>query len=401
MVIMHIKRLIFNELVKQIKEPKISILIGPRQVGKTFLLKEVQAEADKKGYKTKFFDLEQPNDMLALGSNEKEQFDSLVSGGDIVFVDEMHLLKNISHIFKAIFDSRNRIKIFASGSSALTLHKHLKESMAGRVLFNRIYPLGLEELQQTSNYNYEDALVTGGMPALVSVSSLEEKISELQMIISTYINKDIKALIREENIRAFNHLIYLLADKQGSIVVTANLAREIGVSKPTVEKYLDILSQTYVCYILHSYSRNFSNELKKSKKYFLFDAGIRNCLLKDFSNISERTDAGYLKESFVYLNIIYQLKPNMDVHFWRTKQGYEVDFILLKNRRPFPVEVKSMLNAPDIPDGVKKFLNNYPEAQGAIVFNDSIIEDVEYAGRTIQFRIWTSATKIDYLQSIR
>lgn len=395
-----IKRLIFNVLAAQINEPKISILIGPRQVGKTFLLKELEIEAQRQGYKTRYFDLEQPHDMLSLGPTDKEQYDTLVSSGDIIFIDEMHLLKNISHIFKAIYDSKHKIKIFASGSSALEMHKHLKESMAGRVIMNRIFPLTIGELRQIRGFRDENALIEGSMPGLVNCADLENKISELQSIVSLYISKDIKSLVREENIRAFNHMMYLLAEKQGSVVVAANLANEIDVSKPTVEKYLEILSQTYVCHTLNSYAKNLSNELKKSKKYYLFDLGIRNSLLKDFSSIKDRPDAGFLKESFVLLNIVRQLKPNMEVRFWRTKNGDEVDFILIKNRKPFAIEVKSEVPEPVIPNGLKKFLNNYPNAVGAIVFNNSLTTDVEYNGRNVHFLPWTQADNIEYLQTV-
>jgi predicted AAA+ superfamily ATPase len=397
---MKIKRMYFNALASQIAEPKISILIGPRQVGKTFLLKELEIEAQRQGFKTRYFDLEQPGDMLELGATDKEQFDAIVSSGDVVFIDEMHLLKNISHVFKAIHDSKHKVKIFASGSSALEMHKHLKESMAGRVSMNRIFPLTIEELRQIHGFNDEDTLIEGGMPGLVNCVDLEGKINELQSIVSLYISKDVKSLVREENIRAFNHMMYMLAEQQGSVVVAANLANEIALSKPTIEKYLEILSQTYVCYTVSSFAKNLSNELKKSKKYYLFDLGIRNCLLKNFDAIDRRSDAGFLKESFVATNIVRQLKPNMEIRFWRTKHGDEVDFILLKNRRPFAVEVKSELSKPEIPDGLKKFLSSYPDTVGATVFNNNLNSDLEYNGIKVTFRHWSEANKIEYLQSV-
>src|SRR3989338_2945953 len=248
---MKIKRSIFDALVAQFDDPKISILIGPRQVGKTFLLRELEAEAKRRGLQTRYFDLEIPDDLLSLGATDKEQFDLLTASGDVIFIDELYRLKNISHVFKSVFDSRKRRpKIFASGSSALELHTHLKESMAGRGVFNRIFPLSLGELRQQPGYRDEDALVMGGMPGLINLAHADDIPRELQGIVATYINRDIKGLVREENIRAFNHLMYLLAERQGSVVVTANLASEIGMSKPTIEKYLEILSQTYVFHTL-------------------------------------------------------------------------------------------------------------------------------------------------------
>ncbi|MBX7149685.1 ATP-binding protein [bacterium] len=375
-------------------------MVGPRQVGKTFLLRELEKEIQSQGKSCRYFDLEQPSDMLALGASEKEHFDVLTQSGEVVLVDEFHLIKNLSKIFKAIHDSKHPIKIFASGSSALEMHKHLKESMAGRVIFNKIFPFSLEERLQDKNLKKEDMLIFGGLPGLLHCENSEEKIIELQDMIATYIQKDIKALIKEENIRAFNHLLVLLANYQGAVVVAANLSREIGLSKPTVEKYLEILSQTYICHTLTSFSKNVSNELKKSKKYYLYDLGIRNSIIKDFSEIADRPDAGVLKESFVYLSILKQLKPNMDVFFWRTKSGQEIDFVLVKNRVPFPVEVKSKLSSPEIPQHLKTFLDKYPNSPGAIIFNDSIRETTEYAKRPVAFLHWSEAETIPFLKNV-
>lgn len=396
---MKIKRSIFKELTAQIDEPKISVLVGPRQVGKTFLLRELEAEAKRRGLSTGYFDLEIPADLLSLGATDKEQFDVLTSSGDVVFVDELYRLKNISHIFKAIFDSRKkRPKIFASGSSALELHTHLKESMAGRVVFNRIFPLTLCELRQQAGFRHERALVSGGMPGLVNLRSEADAPGELQSIVATYINRDIKGLVREENVRAFNQMMYLIAERQSSLVVAANLANEIGMSKPTVEKYLEILSQTYVCHTVPSYARNLGNELKKSRKQFLFDIGIRNSLVKDFRPVGERKDAGALKESFVALSLVRQLKANMELRFWRTKQGHEVDFVVVKNRVPHPIEVKSDIKKAEIPDGLKRFLEAYEDAAHPIVFNDSLTDETRYKGRAVRFMLWTDAEEIEFMR---
>jgi len=397
---MKIKRNIFMELLEQLDNQKLSILAGPRQVGKTFLLRELEAEAKKRGLKTRYFDLEIPDDLLSLGATDKEQFDVIMASGDVVFIDELYLLKNISHVFKAVVDSRKKKpKIFASGSSALELHTHLKESMAGRVIFNKIFPLSLNELRQQKGYRDEDSLVAGGMPGLVNLQENDNIPRELQGIVATYINRDIKGLVREENVRAFNHLMYLLAEWQGSIVVSANLAKEFGMSKPTVEKYLEILAQTYVCHTVPSYAKNLSNELKKSRKQFLFDIGIRNSIIKDFRLLKERPDAGFLKESFVALNIVRQLKENMELRFWRTKQGHEVDFIVIKNRIPYPIEVKSVMKKPEVPDGLKKFLTAYEDTPEAIVFNNNLTEEVEYRNRRVRFSLWAEAIDIDFMRT--
>ena len=143
------------------------------------------------------------------------------------------------------------------------------------------------------------------------------------------------------------------------MAAVSNLARETGLKEATVARHLEIISQTYVMHVLGSFSQNLANELRKSRKYYLFDIGIRNMLLKDFRQINEREDRGTIYESAIFLHLQAQLKPNMELRFWRTKKGDEVDFILLKNRIPIPIEVKSHLLAPNVPDGLLKFLKKY------------------------------------------
>jgi predicted AAA+ superfamily ATPase len=135
--------------------------------------------------------------------------------------------------------------------------------------------------------------------------------------------------VREENIRAYNTLIYLLAEHQGSVLTVASLAREVRLSEPTVRSHLDILDQTYVAFSLDSYSTSLGNELKKSKKYYLYDLGIRNALLRDFSYADQRQDSGAIAESFVFLALRRKMAANMDLRFWRNKQGEEVDFVVV------------------------------------------------------------------------
>jgi len=308
------------------------------------------------------------------------------NSADVVFIDEFQYLANISKIFKAIFDSGKKIKIVCSGSSALEIHKHLKESLAGRRFLYRIYPLGYREIKRAvPSYSLEEYLRYGGMPGLTHTDSGERKQRILNELLTSYILKDIKSLVKEENIRAFNHLLYLLAERQGSAVSVHSLANEVGLSSKAINRYLDILEQTYVNSRIYSFSRNLGNELKKSCKTYLYDLGMRNMLLKDFSRISNRLDKGVLLETFVFLTLQGLLTPNMEIKFWRTKNGEEVDFIFLKDRQPIPIEVKYSMNSVQIPQGLKRFLDRYPATQKAFVVNQRIEEEVNLKGCKIHF----------------
>ena len=395
---MEIKREIIKKLHDDLGEKYITILIGARQVGKTFLLKKIAKYAKGKGLRVAFFDLEQPQVLNQFNLQDSEIVKLVAGSGEVVFIDEFHYLKNASHILKAIYDSGEKIKIFASGSSSLEIHKHLKESLAGRKFIYRIYPCSFAEISQVIKHETWDYYYRyGGLPGLINVESEEKKKLLLLDILQSYILKDIKSLIREENIRAFFNLLYLLAQYQGSVISTASLAGEVGLTAKTIESYLEILSQTYVNFPLHSFSLNYGNELKKSKKYYLYDLGIRNTLLKNFSSLSQRKDAGAIIESFVFLELYRKQTPETELRFWRLKDGTEVDFILVVNQKPFPIEVKTRIRENEVPKGLKAFINRYPDTKRAFVMNKENTGEARYNDTVIYYIKWTDAASIPSL----
>lgn len=358
-------------------------------MGKTFLLKELEVYAKTQGLHARYYNLELAADLLEFSKDDRELFSMLTTNVDVVFIDEFHYLPNASKLFKAIYDSDRKAKLFVSGSSSIEIHKHLKESLAGRRLITHLMPLSFAEYARKGvdlATLFAEYLLYGGLPGLIHQDLPEEKIRLLQEIVETYIQKDIKALIREENIRAFNHLLYLLAERQGSVISVMKLAGDIGLTPRTVEKHLSILEHTYVLYPVSSYSRNIGNELKKSRKFCFYDIGVRNALLKDFSPSGERNDAGVLHESFVALQLLARLKPNMELKFWRNKAGHEIDFVLLKDRKPLLVEVKTTLPTPVIPAAMKIFIKHYPETVGAVVYSTSLEAEAEFLGKKVMFK---------------
>jgi len=368
-----IPRFIFNKLRDELKRPEINILLGPRQVGKTTLLRQLEEYAISRGSKTAFFDLEQPSTLAEFNLPDRRIIEKITAAGDVVFIDELHYLQNASKIFKAVFDSGAGTKIVCSGSSSLEIHKHLKESLAGRRFLWRVFPLQWGEWRAADrDFPLDTYLRYGGMPGLSHAADDSRKQRLLAELLSAYILKDVKSLVKEENIRAFNHLLYLLAEHQGSLVSAASLSGQIHLSVKAVNHYLSILEETYVNFPVYSYSRNLGNELKKSTKNYFYDLGIRNAILKDFSAPAGRPDKGLLLESYVLLKLKAHPAPNRDIKFWRTRDGAEVDFILIEDRRPIPIEVKSALTQPEIPSGLKRFLARYPDVERAYVVNPSI-----------------------------
>jgi uncharacterized protein len=388
---MNFKRDIYDTLISEIDMEYISILTGPRQVGKTYLLKQIENYCKENGKKTAYYDLETPHDLLKFSENDSRIIDILTDSIDVVFIDEFQYIKNATKILKIIHDSKKRIKIFASGSSTIEIHKHLKESLAGRYRQSIIYPLAMHEIESENYFEY------GGLPGLIHEKTSLEKMRLLQNILQTYLMRDIKGLIKAENIRAFNNILYLLAQNQGSVISLSFLAKEVGLSKPTISMHLELMSQTYVCYPLESYSVNLANELKKSKKYYLYDLGIRNSILNDFSLLDNREDKGAIVESYIFLSLKKQLYPNMELKFWRTRQGEEIDFILLYNRQAIPIEVKYSIRTSEIPKNIKFFLNKYPKTKLVIIFSNNYQDDVVYNDTTIKFCTFIDSESIHNL----
>ena len=383
---MEFKRDIYERLIKDLDSKKLTIIFGARQTGKTFLLKKLRSRFKQ----SKLFNLEEPDDIVLFNDSDSEVLKLLRGSGNVVLIDEFHYIKNASHIFKAIYDSGGKPKVYATGSSAIEMHKHLKESMAGRFKAYYLKPLSLEEFHTNDlGLTLDDFLTYGALPGTYDPEENpdnKDKQQYLKQILSTYIQKDIKALIKEENISAFNNLLFILAENQGQILPSSNISRELGLSVNTINKYISILEKTFVLYCLNSFSNNLSNELKKSRKYYFYDLGVRNALIKNFSPIKIRKDKGKIWETFVYHYLLsIQDETDTDIYFWRTFNDAEIDFIWVKNQVPIPIEVKSKLGTKTIPGAMQSFIRAYTNAPFAVIVNENIQGESDYNGKTVYF----------------
>lgn len=371
-----------NQLLKEINAPYVSVLIGARQVGKTTLMKKIEKHCVSKKIPTTFYNLENPHDLHDLTGSDRAVFDKLKAHDGVIFIDEFQYLPNATKLFKALVDDNKKIKLFVSGSSSLEIHKHLTESLAGRYRSTVIYPLSIIDYGSHNKMTTDEYMKWGGLPGLVN--DMEPKRLLLQ-ILQSYIMKDIKGLIKEENIRAFNHLLYLLAAHSDGPISVSSLAREIALSEPTIQSHLDIMTHTFTLFPLQTYSKNQGNELKKIKKYYLYDLGIRNALLNNFAPIKTRNDKGVITEMFVFHELKKRFKDNIELRFWRTKEKDEIDFIAVYNAIPIPIEVKYELKAPILPPAFLKFFKKYPESPFGIVLSKSLYEERLINGKIVYF----------------
>ncbi|MFA5033727.1 MAG: ATP-binding protein [bacterium] len=404
---MALQRLIYKEIVSSLHKKEIGIIIGPRQVGKTTLLKKIASHCRENKIGCKYFNLEMPSDANYFARDFEFLLDDICKKKQIILIDEFHYLPNATKLFKSIYDGCKGVKVYASGSSSIEMHKHLKESLAGRRHLFQLFPLSFSEWLPSKSLAVklpvnihskispdahcklraylEEFIVLGGMPGLVHEKRPENKKRLLLDLVATYIQKDIKALLREEDILSFNRLLVLLAGQEGSLLSENSVSQILNYSLRQVRKDLSILNQMFLLDILKPFFTNRGRELKQTNKIYYFDSGIRNAILHDFRKLDSRPDKGVLFESFVLHELQKNLKVSQEIYYWRTREKEEVDFILVQDRIPIAVEVKSQISKGEIPNGIKRFFIKYPECNIAIVLNNSIKEEVSYQNRKIIF----------------
>jgi predicted AAA+ superfamily ATPase len=375
------------ELLKQAKNHAVSILTGSRQVGKSTLMRMLR---DDLALASEYYDLENPRH-LALFDEGYTSF-MRQNRGKLVFIDEFQYCKNISSVFKAVYDLAPEIKIYASGSSSLEIQAHLKESLAGRKLERVIYPLSFSEwltqfrpalppvpaagtaapVDEEEEYRrrLDDFLLFGAMPGLTHLESEIEKREYLAGIYQTYIAKDIKSFLKDESVPAFNKMISYLALNNGGQLNKNTLATISGVSSRQIDRHIEVLAGTYVISLVRPLSRNKGKELVKTPKFYFYDQGVLNAIIQDFRPARLRADQGAIKEQFAY----WELKKSIDIrhslYYWRTTSGNEVDFVLEKDRVYLPIEVKSSWPSGKTPAGIRHFFDYYPETRVAVVLYD-------------------------------
>jgi len=389
-------------LLRQAGDHTVSVLIGSRQVGKSTLLEMLRAELARG---SEFYNLENPLH-LALFNEGYTSFIRQVRE-KLVFIDEFQYCQGISSVFKAVYDLRPDIKIYASGSSSLEIQAQLKESLAGRKRETVIYPLtfgewlvGVDEgLSRTGSIDevsrvdemdmygrhLGDFIRYGALPGLTALSDELEKREYLFGIYQTYIAKDIKSFLKDESVLSFNKMLSWLALHNGALLNKNTLATASGVSSRQIDRYLEVLQGTFVVSLLPPLSSNKGKELVKTNKFYVYDQGVVNSIVQDFRPLDARPDSGMLREAFVF----WELKKHMDIRhslkYWRTADGSEVDFVLEKDRELLPIEVKSSWKAGKIPSGLSTFFRYYPEARSGVVLYEGPETTVVHEGRAVHF----------------
>lgn len=367
-----INRILFDLISARLFSGKTILLLGPRQVGKTTLMKQIQkAKTDK----TLWLNADNPDDRELLNNINSSRATDLFPPQSLVFIDEAQRLENSGLTLKIIHDSCPEIQLAVTGSSAFELTDKIKESLTGRKWSFKLFPLSFEELtNHTSKIemirNLETRLVYGSYPEVINRAGNEREV--LNELISDYLYKDIFRLKEVRKPDLLEKLVKALAFQVGNQVSNREIANMLQADKETIERYIYLLEEAYIIFRLSSYSKNLRNELKKSKKIYFIDNGIRNAVINQFNPVSLRNDTGALWEN---LMISERLKSNeykrlfRSTYFWRTTKQQEIDYLEESDGKLHAFEFKWQ-SAKKIGCPVS-FISAYPDTDFMVVTKDN------------------------------
>lgn len=336
-----IPRTLTDTIRKKIGKGKAIMVIGPRQVGKTTLIK---AELDNQD--VVFFDGDDPTVRSLLDTPNTEKIRSLIGNKKIVFIDEAQRINGIGITLKIITDQFKDVQLWISGSSSFTLSHELNEPLTGRKWQYEMYPVTWEEYQHHIGYlkaeqTLENRLIYGFYPDVLNNPGEEKEI--LKNLVDSYLYRDILSYAEIRKPEVLEKLVQALALQIGSEVNYNELSQIVGVDKNTIQRYINILEKGYVIFKLPSFSSNIRNEIKKNKKIYFYDNGIRNVIIGNFNDLNLRQDKGGLWENFLISERIKQNEYKMTLaksYFWRTTQQQEVDYVEEINQKIYGYEFK-------------------------------------------------------------
>jgi len=368
-----IKRLIHDQINANLFSGKAIILLGPRQVGKTTLLRNLAA-----AYPILWLNADEPDVRSELNQATSTSLRNLIGKNKIVIIDEAQRLSNAGLTLKLITDNLNEIQLIATGSSSFELSDKIKESLAGRKWEYNLFPISSEEMIQhhgalEEKRLLEHRLIYGYYPEVVT--SPQQARELLRSITDSVLFKDILALEQVKKPATLERLLKALALQMGQEVSFQELGQMIEADKETIERYIYILEQAFVIFRLPALSRNVRNELKRTRKIYFYDNGIRNSLVANFNSLSLRTDKGALWENYLVSERFKFINYNRkfgNSYFWRTTQQQEIDYIEERDGVLHAFEFK-WKGGSKLP---KTFSAAYPEHTFQVINSDNYLDFV-------------------------
>ena len=369
-------RELYPIILDQCFKGKAIILLGARQVGKTTLLRQVIQTAQTE---VQYLNCDEPQVVEALTNRNLRELVLLVGKAKYIVIDEAQKVNNIGLTLKLIVDNIPDVQVIATGSSAFELRNRLNEPLTGRKFEYQMYPISTNEIYQSSGYVdvkrlLETRLIYGSYPEVLS--NLDNAQSLLLSLSDSYLYKDILTMDSMRKPDVLNKLLQALAFQIGSEVSYNELAQTIGTDSKTVEKYIDLLEKCFIIFRLNGLSRNLRNELKKAKKIYFCDNGVRNAVIQQFAPVALRNDMGQLWENFFILERIkrnHYLGHHCNIYFWRTTSQQEIDYIEESDGQMSAFEMKwnpkkATVKLPEA------FLKAYSVKQTAVVTTENYLD---------------------------
>ena len=334
-------RYLEKEIERRIGSGKAVVLIGPRQVGKTTLIETILKNKDYL-----LLDGDDPKTKALLTEPNTEEIRSILGKYKYVFIDEAQRIKGIGLTMKIITDRFKEVQLFTSGSSSFDLSNQINEPLTGRKWEYQLFPISWEEYEEHHGYLYseqqlENRLLYGFYPDVLNNPG--DEINILKNLVNSYLYKDILSFVNIQKPEVLEKLVQALALQIGSEVNYSELAQIVDADKNTVSNYINILQKGYIIFKLSSFSRNLRNEIKKNKKIYFYDTGIRNMVIGNFNPLELRTDKGALWENFLISERVKQIEYKQSlahIYFWRTRQQQEVDFVEENSGKIYGYEFK-------------------------------------------------------------
>ena len=371
-----IKRNLRQRIENSLKPNKVVMIFGARRVGKTVLMNQIVEQC---AGKVMAFNGEDYDTLALLDNRSIGNYRNLFGNIDLLAIDEAQHIPDIGVKLKLIVDEIQGIRVIVSGSSSFDLFNKSGEPLVGRstpfhlTAFSQTEISQIENLLQTRQ-NLENRLLYGSYPEVVMMNSNEERKEYLKNIVDAYLLKDILMVDGIKNASKMKELLQLVALQMGSEVSYEELGRKLGMSKNTIEKYLDLLSKTFVIYRLGAFSRNLRKEVTKAGKWYFYDTGIRNALIGAYNSLALRQDVGALWECYM---IGERMKKKMnensekELYFWRTYDGQEIDLLEVSGDNIVALEIKWGEKTPNAPQA---FSTAYPQATYQVVNRNNYLK---------------------------
>ncbi len=371
-----LKRTLQDAITDKIRPGKAVLIFGARRVGKTVMMRQI---TESRPGRTMLLNGEDYDTAALLENRSAANYRHLLDGIDLLAIDEAQAIPQIGSVMKLILDDVPGVSILASGSSSFDLLNRIGEPLVGRGTQFLLTPFSQREISQMetaaqTRQNLEARLIYGSYPEVVMMDSFSERADYLKDIVSAYLLKDILAIDGLKNSGRMRDLLRLIAFQLGSEVSYDELGRQLGMSKNTVEKYLDLLEKVFVIYRVGSYSRNLRKEIAKGAKWYFHDNGIRNAVIGSFSPLAVRNDVGALWENYI---IGERRKKNFnerlgrEFYFWRTYDRQEIDLVEDCSGSLTALEFKWGNKTQSAP---KAFRESYPQADYHIVNPDNYLQ---------------------------